>query len=222
MRQLHSTQAQILTLLLDGQKKFAELNVTTMSNDWFSYHLRQSIAKGWVIKITNGYKLSMAGKNLALQLDTDSLDISNYQRLSVLLVVQNGDKYLVQQRSTEPFKGVWEFPTSRIPFGYQPSFFAESLLQQETSLKANFTFIGINQKIETRQNSVFDDKYYLVFYSDKLSGRLQKCFSGGSNHWLSKEEFLQKSSVHFDLDNTFDIIENKTIVSSITGEIEDY
>ncbi len=220
---IHPVQAQIVLLLLSqSNQSFSQLNKGELTNDWFSYHLRQVIKKGWVEKSGKKYVLSSVGKKLALQVNPQEYELSQPQRVSVLLVIQDDDNYLIQQRLSEPFYGVWEFPTARIPFGVQAQQFAEELLKQETGIITKLQFCGVNQKVETKNKAFFDDKYYLVFKGLKEGGEMLLNFPGGKNFWLTKQELLAKEKTHFDLRNTLRIIEGKSEMTFINGEVSEY
>jgi hypothetical protein len=184
--------------------------------------LRQTIKNGWLEKNNEGYKLTISGKNLAIQIDENKHTLAKSPRISVLLVLENNEYFLIQHRLSEPFKGVWEFPTARIPFGSNPKKFTEDFLQKETGLQAQLKLKGINHKIETKDNNIFDDKYYLVFVGKNFKGKLKPEFDGGKNCWLTKEELLNKEKTHIDLPNTFDILEGNQTMTHIEGEIKDY
>jgi ADP-ribose pyrophosphatase YjhB (NUDIX family) len=219
---MHHIQAKILTYLQKNSRgTFAELNQEKLPNDWFSYHIRQVIKNGWVEKYDTAYSLTKNGKKVVLQVGDDDVLMEN-QRLSVLLVVTNGKKYVVQHRHEEPFKSYWEFPTVKIKYSELPKNVAQSLLKQELGLKGKVTFRGINHKIEKSAQDVFDDKYYLVFMAENITDELKTEFEGGTNHWLSKSEFLNKEKKHFDLKNTFSLIEEQVDIVDVAKDLESY
>lgn len=223
MNDIHTIQAQIiLELSQKKQARFSELNNGRLSNDWFSYHLRQLVKNEWIIKDDQQYHLSETGKKLALRINPDQLSLSNSQRISVLLVLSQNDQFLFQQRRIQPFFDYWEFPTRRVNFGENPTEVAYALLTNGIGLSANLKFAGMNHKIETHEGNLFDDKYYLVFLATKISGELKEDFEDGTNHWLTKDAFMKKKKRHFDEENTFKIIEGTLLLTEISGEIIDY
>jgi hypothetical protein len=222
-KEINIIQAKILLSLAQmSEAKFSDLNEENLTTDWFSYHLRQVNKYGWVEKNDSLYLLTKEGKKIALQLNKDDYTYEKVQRISVLLIIKLKNKYLIQQRKTEPFYGYWEFPTKKVGFGNNPDQEAKKLLLDETGLKGNLKFIGINHKIELIRNSTFDDKYYFVFSVSNVIGNINKSFSEGDNYWLLKKDFLNKDKKHFDLDNTFDLFNEDSLIKDVKREIENY
>lgn len=219
---MHHIQAKILTYLQkNSQGSFAELNQEKLPNDWFSYHLRQVVKNDWVEKQDTTYTLTNQGKKVVLQIGDDDLLMVN-QRISVLLVVINNGKYVVQHRQEEPFNGYWEFPTVKVKYGELPKGVAKSLLNQELGLEGEVSFKGINHKLEKSGQDIFDDKYYFVFAAESITGELTSDFYGGTNHWLTKSELLAKEKKHFDLNNTFRLTEEQVGILDVSEKLKNY
>jgi ADP-ribose pyrophosphatase YjhB (NUDIX family)/predicted transcriptional regulator len=226
IKELHQVQSNILLLLASKPKSsFTELNQGKLPTDWFSFHLRQLIKNGFVEKLADKkYILTTLGKKLSLQIEAEGSIFGTSQRISILLVVKKDNKYLVQYREVEPFRKYWEFPTKRVAFGESPFDAAQKLLTDETGLKGEFNFIGLLHKVEkSGESEIFDDKYYLVFTTDRVSGELIEECNQGKNYWLTENEFRKKELLHFDLESTFALLsKGKSNLEEVVGKIIDY
>jgi 8-oxo-dGTP pyrophosphatase MutT (NUDIX family) len=224
--ELHPIQAKVLTSLAkNSPATFAQLNTDNLSTDWFSYHLKYLYKHGLIEKNEHkNYRLTQSGKKLALQFDPNTISLNAAQRLSVLLIVKSAEKLLIQQRSSEPFKDFWEFPTHRIGFGESPLVAAQNLLKKEANLSGTFTFMGVLHKVEkTPDSETFDDKYYLVYEVTYVVGELAPTFEFGTNHWLNQKDFLAKEHIHYDVPSTFLIDRNgPSQLEEVSGNIQNY
>ena len=218
--EIHPVQVAILSTLSHlSQATFAQLNVQKIETDWFSYHLKKVVHEGWVIKNSDkSYILSPDGKKLALQFDSQTHAVNRSQRVSVQVVAIHDGQYWIQHRQVEPYKGVWEFPTMRVRFGESPLQTVERALSEEAGMSGVIAFRGINHKVElTESGTLFDDKYLLVFEVNDLKGELNQEFSGGTNHWLSKKKLLEKEPLHFNLQETFEVVEQNHLLTEVKG-----
>jgi 8-oxo-dGTP pyrophosphatase MutT (NUDIX family) len=221
----HPVQVGILLQLSRvSEASFAQLNTQHLDTDWFSYHLKQAVKNGLVEKTTEKvYLLTEYGKKTALQFDTQTQVLQYSQRVSVQLVAQVDQKYWIQHRQIEPYYGVWEFPTMKVKFGERPIHTVERLLSEEGGITGNPEFCGINHKIErTTEGSILDDKYLLIFRIGNISSELSSTFEGGTNHWLTKSELLKKDKLHFNLHETFAVIEQKQMLTEVESIAHGY
>ncbi|OYW42451.1 hypothetical protein B7Z28_01510 [Candidatus Saccharibacteria bacterium 32-45-3] len=78
----HSTQVSILRhLLFTTEANFAELQKDSdLTSDHFTFHIKKLVESGYVEKTPGGYKLSVLGKEYALDaLDRLSTEIQHYE-----------------------------------------------------------------------------------------------------------------------------------------------
>lgn len=221
----HCQQKIISTLAFKTQASFAELNVDQLTTDWFSFHLRQVVKNNLVQKLPNGqYTLTDEGKKQSLQLDFAADQSEKSPRLSVLLVVKNQEKYVVQQRKRQPFQGFWEFPTKKIGFGQSPLAVVQNVLASELGLEGAAEFVGVLHKLERHQeHELFDDKYYLVFLVENAHGSLQTSCAEADSFWLTRAEFDAKELSHFDQTATFELLNpSSNQLKEVVGEVEMY
>jgi ADP-ribose pyrophosphatase YjhB (NUDIX family) len=221
MSDLHEIQISILKeLSVDEKKPFSKLNVLKLDSDLFSYHLRQLVKNNFVTK-DEGYTLTTVGKKELLAYNNQNQPLQ-HQRISILLIVKNGERYVVQKRNVAPFKDFWEFPTMKVPYGKSVEESFSLLTETELGLSGKANFLGIVHKTELlNQNLVFDDQYYLVFLIENSKGSLKKTFEEGSNHWLTLNQFKEKKT-HFDLEATLDVLNKEAVVSEVAEEVSDY
>jgi ADP-ribose pyrophosphatase YjhB (NUDIX family) len=219
--QLHPIQVEILRLLNDDKAhRFSELNDSEYNSDQFSYHLKQ-LVKAQLVEKDNGYRLTNNGKREVLAYDR-KLVPHHHQRISIQLVIQKEEKYVIQHRQQSPFKDYWEFPTAKIVFGSEVNTFVMNVLKEETDLTVTGHFKGIVHKIEKLGNqTLFDDKYFLVYHIQNVAGQLKPNFEEGSNHWLTLSE-MQLHPTHFDLTATLAVLKNEIQAAEVHDEAKGY
>lgn len=119
----HKAQLTILKqLLFKPRSRFSDLNVTPLSNDQFTFHLKHLMSKGLVNKIGDEYQLTTSGLELAGRLDTQRKEIVKQPKVSVMVYVSQDRKVLLNERLTDPSKGKISCPVTKVQLG-------ESLLE---------------------------------------------------------------------------------------------
>ena len=167
--------------------------------------------------MNSSYSLTELGKKQLLLIS------NRYHRISVLAVIEHNGKYVIQKRNIHPYKDFWEFPTRKISFGEKPQDTLKNLLHEECNLEAGvIAFLGVNHKIEEKDDAVFDDKYYMVFKIDNVQGDLRNTFSDAENYWLSMKEYLQKQKRHYDDEKTLSLIKKPGDLKNIVCQLENY
>ena len=111
-KEIHPIQGTILkALVLQPGMTFSEMNTEGVSSDQFTFHVKQLMKTGLVIKQDDGsYDLTTVGKEAANRLDIDSgaeVQVERQAKIGVLVVpVREKDgktEYLVQKRLKQPF-----------------------------------------------------------------------------------------------------------------------
>lgn len=191
---IHAAQAEILrTLLFKPAARFSELNSTELSNDHFTFHLKQLLQFGLIEKDGSNYRLSVLGKEFANRMDTDDRTIERQGKIGALLVPireQKGRReYLLQQRLKQPFYDFVGFMTGKIRWGETILEGAARELEEETGLKADLEFKGINHKIDYGQDgALLEDKYFYIVKATDCRGSFIEEFEGGKNFWCTAAE----------------------------------
>ena len=85
---LHPIQFTILKeLLFKPLAKFSDLNVTSLTNDHFTFHIKRLVDLGLVIKNGHGYTLTISGKEYANRMDTQALLIEKQAKVAIKPVI---------------------------------------------------------------------------------------------------------------------------------------
>src|SRR3990167_4594834 len=83
---IHEFQISILKeLLFKPNARFRDLNKVDITNDHFTFHLKQLVKSGLVIKENGVYNLSDTGKEFANRMDTDSLQLEKQAKVAVAI-----------------------------------------------------------------------------------------------------------------------------------------
>lgn len=200
---IHEAQGAILhSLLFTPSAGFAELQKSTdLTSDHFTFHLKKLVENGYVEKLDERYALTVAGKEFANRFDTDINAVEKQPKLSVLLIVErehNGNKqYLMQQRLKQPFYGYWGRFGGKVAWGESFEQTAKRELQEESGLDGDFTYKFTYRKRDYKQsdNTLLEDKVFIIMHCNNASGELLHDFEGGHNEWVTPEELQNKAKV---------------------------
>lgn len=190
---MHEIQIKILKeLLFKPVAKFSDLNVTDLTNDHFTFHIKRLVELELVQKTDNGYELSVTGKEFANRLDTDNLVVERQAKTGVLIVCKSGDRYLIQQRLKQPYYGFHGFMTGKTRWGETISETAVRELAEETGLVGIPELVGIKHKMDYElEGKLLEDKFFFVVKFVDPTGNLIGNFEGGKNIWLTENEIFR-------------------------------
>lgn len=197
---VHETQAVILRhLLFKPSAGFAELQKDSgLSSDHFNFHIKKLLASDYVEKKESKYTLTPKGKEYANRMDTDDIEIEKQPKVSVVLIVERHvdgrREFLCQQRLKQPYYGFWGRLGGKVRWGESFEAAASRELEEETGLRADFTFKMLFRKRDYREDdrSLLEDKVFIIMHTDATTGELLSDFEGGHNEWLTQEEFMAK------------------------------
>ena len=194
---LHQTQNDILKdLLFTPQASYTSLQKNSgHDSDYFKFHITKLVDLGYVDKIQKGlYCLSVTGKEYANKLDTDVGTVERQPKAAVIIVAQNGDKFLLQERLKHPYFGFWGYPGGKIRWGETIMAAAARELMEETGLCATLSYKGVYHEIVKHEDTgeIVEDKIFHVVYATNTTGALLVDFEGGNNAWLTQVELLSK------------------------------
>lgn len=196
----HEAQMKILRhLLLRPGAGFAELQKQTdLTSDHANFHIKKLVEVGYLMKQDDLYTLTRAGKEYANRMDTDDNIIEKQPKLSVALIIEDGDgKFLAQQRLKQPYYGFWGRPTGKIRWGETMVQAAERELMEETGLTADLTVAGFYHKMDYDKESgdLLEDKVFVLIHGTNPRGELIVDDEGHHNEWLSNDQMAQKDKV---------------------------
>lgn len=193
--QIHDVQISILKeLLFKPQARFRDLNKLNLPNDHFTFHLHRLVKEGLVVKGSNGYELTTAGKELAGRMDTEKLKLERQAKIGVALhpikQVKGKTLHLVHRRLKQPFYGWYGSHSGKIRWGETPLQCGQRELFEETGLSGKFELKSIEHYFHVHQDGRFlEDKYFWVFKVTKLTGKLIAKTDEGENIWMTEDQY---------------------------------
>jgi len=208
---IHNVQTSILKdLLFVKTARFADLQKSSgLDSDYFKFHIGRLVDLKYVSKLPNGdYQLTSAGKEYANKIDTDKNVIERQPKSAVILVIKNnGDKFLVQERLKHPYFGFWGFPGGKIRWGETIIECAARELMEETGIEADLLYRGVYHEhvksLETGE--ILEDKIFHIVYGSNEIGKMIEQFDGGRNLWLLIDEIKSKENVYKSFDTELEV-----------------
>lgn len=190
---IHPVQVVVLRELLFAPSiSFSDLQRKTgLSSDHFKFHLQQLVENNYVIKNSVGlYQLNQPGKEYANKLDTDKNVIERQPKSSVIIMLKNNNKVLVQERLKHPYYGFYGYPGGKIRWGESIIEAGIRELKEETNLESGLIYRGVyHEHVQSAEtNEIIEDKIFHVLYGSSFVGKLKDSFEGGRNVWLSLKE----------------------------------
>lgn len=203
---LHPAQAEMLRVLLfKPVARFSELNVTNLTNDHFSFHLKKLVEIELIKKTEEGnYQLSAKGKEFANRMDTDTAKMEKQAKVAVLVVgvrkKNRKTEFLLQKRLKQPFYGYCGFVTGKIRWGELVEEAGKRELLEETGLRGDLKFTGIEHKVDyDDEGKLLEDKFFYVMRGENLTGELMEEFEGGQNLWVEKSKVKEMENLFQDV-----------------------
>lgn len=215
---IHEFQISILReLLFKPQARFRDLNTLEVTNDHFTFHLKQLVKEGLVVKVNGGYSLTSKGKEFANRMDTEALKLERQAKLAVALHAVRKKKgvteYLVHKRLKEPFYGWYGSHSGKIRWGENPLECAKREFLEETGLTGKFSLKGIvHYHHFHKDGQLLEDKYFWVYRTDDPTGVLKEKVPEGENLWMREEDYRKLKNVFADFDEVNEVINNKKLV----------
>lgn len=212
---LHPVQSEILrALLFLPMAKFSQLNLSGLTNDHFTFHIKKLLENGLVEKVGMKYTLSTKGKEFANRMDTDTAKIERQAKLAVLVVgiKEEGEiKYLVQQRLKQPYFGFHGFVSGKIRWGEKLEEAAKREFREETGLEGKAKLMGVEHKQDVKDGVILEDKYFYIFRMTETVGELNINFEGGKNTWFSENDIRTSDKVFDDMFDILDLINGASV-----------
>lgn len=215
---IHEFQISILReLLFRPTARFRDLKKVDIPNDHFTFHLKQLIKDGLVLKKDERYTLTDEGKEFANRMDTDALKLERQAKIDIALhaVRKNGKtiEYLVHQRLKQPFYGWYGSHSGKVRWGETPQDTAKSEFLEETGLAGKFTLKGIVHYHHFHKDGrLLEDKYFWVFKVENIQGELKVIVPEGKNIWMSEKEYRKLKNVFATFDEIKEVIDSKKLL----------
>lgn len=197
-------QNHILSQLKNAQTlRYSELQIDSIPNDLFNYHLQFLVKKEYVIKSDEGYLLSPAGIKFIADPQTNKIDtINSLFKINVIdivsRVVEGKIEILNQVRKSNPSYGKIGVVGGVVLKGELIEPAAKRKLQQETGLHADFKLVGCERRIMYKDGELFSDVMFPIAYADKYAGELLEDTTFGHNKWVPIDEAIKNESAEYD------------------------
>lgn len=215
---IHEFQISILReLLFKPQARFRDLKKVDITNDHFTFHLKQLIKEGLVVKKVSGYSLTDDGKEFANRMDTDALKLERQAKVAVALhavrKVKGVTQFLVHHRLKEPFYGWYGSNSGKIRWGENPSDAAKREFLEETGMNGKFTLKGIiHYHHFFKDGRLLEDKYFWVYRVDNVKGTFKEKVTEGENIWMTEKEYRAIKNVFATVDEVLEMVNGKNFV----------
>jgi ADP-ribose pyrophosphatase YjhB (NUDIX family) len=191
-------QKEILTRLLSQKDaRYRDLHPESVANDLFNYHLQFLVKKGLIKKSKNTYSLSDKGIRFVAEENPlgPTGKIADKFKLNVLtvLVKHEGKKIFVlnQLRKRQPSYGNIGVMGGTLKKGEKITDAAKRKLEEETGLKAEFDFLGVERrKILDKQGDAISDMFFYICLSEHSTGKLISKTLYGENMWVLIDEAI--------------------------------
>jgi ADP-ribose pyrophosphatase YjhB (NUDIX family) len=197
----HTVQLSILKQLLYKPKaRFRDLNTFDLTNDHFTFHIKRLIDLGLVDKISNLYKLTPTGLEIAGRLDLEKLQVIKQPKVGVLLCVTRKklgvNEVLLEERLRDPSKGKIGFHTEKVHFGESLQETVKRCLEMEIGFKGKYTYIGAVRMIKVRNSSTVTDVLLNYFKVNSITGALKTKTKESRNFWVKFKDANKLKNTH--------------------------
>jgi len=190
---MNNIQKQILTKLITSDSlRYSELQIKTIENDLFNYHLQYLKKNNLIEKINEKYSLSNFGKIYIQKIDASGKEYDYFKNSVILHVIKKEKvkKYiLLQKRIRHPYKGDIQPPSGKIMLGEKIEDAGSRKLLEETGLVGNPKLIGIIRKVRRDKNlQIIEDTNYHILIFTNVKGELKEKTPFGENFWVTFDE----------------------------------
>jgi ADP-ribose pyrophosphatase YjhB (NUDIX family)/predicted transcriptional regulator len=191
---LKDTELRLLRCFADQDARhFVELcKATGLDTDLGGYYLRSLVRQGILIRPNYGeYVVTVEGKRLLALLKNHQALLFR-PRLCVLIVAQQKDKYIVLERSKQPYIGVHEWPAGSLQYGEQAEQAVSRVCIERFGATGTPAYSGNFRRIDKHNGTVFDDKAFMVYTLafDDNSQILPKN-AWGTNKFYTRDELAE-------------------------------
>ncbi len=193
---LHEVQTHILReLLFHNGATFSSLNKLDLSNDHFTFHIKQLIREGLLEKKGKLYFLTQTGKQFAGKLDVYGMKMEKFGSPSIAITaikMIDGKKHLlIHQRLKEPLYGYFGFANGKVKFGELVYETAARELLEETGLTGEVELLAVQHRLRgPSREDVKLDHFFFIFICKDPQGEL-KDTEEGKNFWKTEEEIKE-------------------------------
>ena len=176
--------------------RYSELQLKSVPNDLFNYHLQFLVKKGLVHRGDDGYSLAEPG--IRKVADTEAADLFKVNVITIVSRKNGKDiEILNQVRNSHPSFGKIGVMGGVVLKGEPLQDAAKRKLKAETGLDADFKVLGIERRMMYMGTELFSDIYFPIAYANTSRGEIRDT-EFGHNMWVGVEEAIKNESAEFD------------------------
>lgn len=187
----HHIQKDIIRALVRCESaRYSELKPAAVDGNSFTYHLQQVIRDKYVEKLADGsYRLTPTGKALGINAQLTTQEHLEQPHAIFLIVVRDGDRWLLQRRLAQPEYGKLGFihgePLLREPLLET----AATVLQTKTGLHAEFIVRGSGYIRIFKEAALESFTQFTLLEAHNITGELIERSGNGENLWTEQPDF---------------------------------
>lgn len=112
----HHIERSIMGHLLTHEyARFSAMRPPRVDTNLFTYHLKQLMKAGFIIKTELGYTLSDKGLIYIDRISTNQMKLRTQPKIITMLLIQDGyGKVLLQKRTKQPYINTWTLPYGKL------------------------------------------------------------------------------------------------------------
>jgi len=189
-------ETQILfSLMYTPQLSFNRLWNKNGRSNKFAYYLQKLQKEELIVKEGKKYSLTAKGKQRATYINGKTGKVTQKPLLAVAVILKHRGKYLMLQRTKEPFHGFWGFPGGKIEFSNYPLEQAAESLLEDAGLRCQLQLKGIFfSKTYHAGKQLYNHQIFIVKGTEP-SGHLLPLTAKGKNKWASRSEILSLKTI---------------------------
>lgn len=184
---LHHIQKEILDELATAdQKRYSEINPGKLDGNVFGYHLKALISDGYVLKNDDGtYSLTAKGRDYIVHRYED-LALSAHSIL--LIVIKNGDNYLLRRRAIQPMIGYAGFIHGEPLHNMSIIEAASERLKDKTGLECKLSIRGSALLSQYNGTELQSFSHAVILYGETNNTDIKNSDATGKNFWSKLDD----------------------------------
>jgi len=189
---LNERQRILQRLMYHPNSTFNQMWAKVGRSNRFAYHVKSLEKEGLVEKSADGtYQLTHEGKKLVAYFESQTASEVKLPLLVAVVVVCDGDKFLMVQRDREPFREFWGFHGGKVQAGEYLLESAAKKVLEETGLECDLELKGMFSTKTYHNDKLGFTHQLMILKGINPRGKLLINGSKGENKWVTKKELDQ-------------------------------
>lgn len=161
--------------------RYSELKPADLDGNVFGYHLKRLISDKFVVQNADGYySLTTKGRDFIIHRFEDS---SRSAHTIFLIVIKNGNTYLVRERRVQPLLGYTGFIHGEPAPELSVIESAQKRLYEKTSLELDLSIKGSALITQYKNDELQSYSHAIILYSETDSKKITESDETGLNYW---------------------------------------